>query len=292
MTAIVWLGVSMAETTEYPLHVKVETEGYDTVRYAVVRADTALTLRVRANGYTALIYSLVEPTPTVRLLVEGDSLRCAADVDQIQNALREQLPGIHLVDAGTDSVRVTLAPRSHRSYRPVLDNATFTFAEQYGLYGQPVVTPAVVDLYGPQEALDQIDELRVAPVTLTDIKASGRYTLPLEPAWERYADIHPSCTEVSVYLPVEAYVERRYTVPITVPDADTAVQLHLYPEEVTLHAWVARRDLNRDPHITVVVDYRDILSNGQHLVPRLTEFPDYIRPRSIEPAEVQSVIVK
>ena len=166
MTAIVWLGVSMAETTEYPLHVKVETEGYDTVRYAVVRADTALTLRVRANGYTALIYSLVEPTPTVRLLVEGDSLRCAADVDQIQNALRE--PGIHLVDAGTDSVRVTLAPRSHRSYRPVLDNATFTYAEQYGLYGQPVVTPAVVDLYGPQEALDQIDRKGYATPYLTE----------------------------------------------------------------------------------------------------------------------------
>ena len=292
MTAIVWLGVSMAEPTDYRLHVKVEIQGYDTVRYAVVSADTALTLRVRANGYTALIYNLLEREPVVKLQVEGDSLRRTADVDRLQDALREQFPGIRLIDAGTDSVRVTLAPREHRTYRPVLDKVSFAFAEQYGLYGQPVLTPSTVDLYGPQEALDRIDELCVAQASITGIKSSGRYTLALEPVWEQFADVHSSCTEVNVYLPVENYVDHCYTVPITVLNADTTVQLHLYPERVELHAWVARRDLNREPRITVSVDYQDILSDGQHLVPRLTEFPNYIRPRSIEPAEVQSVIIK
>ena len=37
LTALVWLGVSMSENDEYPMRVRVEMTGYDTVRYFVLR---------------------------------------------------------------------------------------------------------------------------------------------------------------------------------------------------------------------------------------------------------------
>ena len=93
-------------------------------------------------------------------------------------------------------------------------------------------------------------------------------------------------------MPVEAYVEREYKVPIQVAGADTSVAVHIYPSEATLHVWVAQRDLHREPEFTVTVNYSDILANGSRIVPQLTEFPGYMRPRGIEPAEVQCVIIK
>lgn len=292
LTAIVWLGVSMSEPMEYSMQVRVSYVGYDTVRYAMVSADTSLTLRIQSDGYTAFLMGMLDEKPEVEVSVSGSGMQRAAGIDNLYAAVRESMVGIKGVSCGVDSLRVTLAERSHKTFRPTLDQVSFEFSEQYALYGQPRITPAEVTLYGPEEALATITVLPVAKTTVSGINASGSYTMKLEPVWRQAGDVHPSCTEVSVYVPVEAYVEREYKVPIQVADADTSVTIHIYPSEATLHVWIAQRDLHREPEFTVTVNYADILANGSHIVPQLTEFPSYTRPRSIEPSEVQCVIIK
>ncbi len=292
VTALVWLGVSMAEPTEYPVLVRVEIQGYDTVRYAVVHADTALALRIESDGYRALLYSLRQERPVLQLTLEGDAERHSVAAADVYDMLKNQMGGIIGVSGNIDSLRVVLAERNHRTYRPRLDKVDFSFAEQYGLYGQPTVTPSEVTLYGTEEALASIEDIFVAKASVKDISASGNYVLPLEPVWERYIDVKPSCREVSVYLPVEAYVERDYRVPIEVAGADTTVELRLYPEEAVLHVWVAQCDLQRSPDFTVAIDYSDVLAHKADITPRVVGFPSYVRLRSMEPKSVQCVIIK
>ena len=282
----------MAEPTEFQMRVKVEMTGYDTVRYAVLHADTAATLRVETDGYRAFLLSMRHYEPTLQLPVNGEGEQYAVAAEELYDILRNGVNGIKGVSGSIDSLRLVLAERSHRTYRPGLDGVEFAFAEQYGLYGQPTVTPAEVTLYGPEEVLNGIDELPVAKATVADIKASGSYTLPLEPVWKSYADVHPSCSEVTVYVPVEAYVEREFRVPIKVTDADTNVELRLYPSEATLRVWVAKRDLQRTPEFEVAIDYSDVVARKEKIAPRLVSFPSYVRPRSMEPQEVQCVIIK
>lgn len=292
LTALVWLGVSMAEPTEYNVHAKVEMVGYDTVRYAVLRADTAVTMRVTTDGYRALLYSVRHETPTLQVTVEDEGLQHAFAADVLYPLLRGQMSGVKSVSCKEDSVRITLAERQHRTYRPTLARVDFGFAERYGLYGQPTVTPVEVTLYGPEEALAAIDELPVARATISDISASGSYQLPLEPVWKQYHDVHPSCSEVTVYVPVETYVERDYRVPVKVAEADSSVELRIYPEEVTLRVWVAQRDLQRTPEFEVAIDYGEVLQHKTVIQPRVLSFPSYVRLRSIEPREVQCVVIK
>ena len=292
LTALVWLGISMAEPVEYSVAAKVEMTGYDTVRYAVLKADTAVTLRVETDGYRALLYSLRHVRPVLQLPVVADEEQQAVAIAEVYDLLRSQLAGVRNVSGGPDSMRVTLVERSHRTYRPTLEAVNFAFAEQYGLYGQPTVTPAEVTLYGPEEILSTIDKLPVAAATVEGIEASGRYTLPLEPVWKRYSDVHPSCEEVTVYVPVEAFVEREYRVPIQVTEADTTVELRLYPSEVTLHVWQAKRDLQRTPEFEVAIEYSDVEARMEALEPKVVSFPSYVRLRSVEPRKVQYVIIK
>ena len=292
LTAIVWLGVSMAEPMEYSLRVRVTYTGYDSVRYAMVSADTSLMLRIKSDGYTAFLIGMLDEEPEVEVSVSGSGMQRAAGMESLYTAVRESMVGIKDVSSGMDSLRVTLAERKHKTFKPTLDEVSFEFDEQYALYGQPRITPSEVTLYGPEEALASITALPVAKTTVSGIHASGSYTMKLEPVWRQAGDVHTSCTEVSVYVPVEAYVEREYRVPIQVADADTSVTVHIYPPEATLHVWVAQRDLYREPEFTVTVNYSDILANGSRIVPQLTEFPSYVRPRGMEPAEVQCVIIK
>lgn len=292
LTALVWLGVSMSEPTEYPVDVKVTFSGYDSVRYAVVYADTAVTLRVTSSGFVAIGQSLKHRKAQLTLTPEGNGSRRALAMKQVCLAFTKSRVGITQAVGSADSLRLVLAPRESRTFRPTLENVEFSFAEQYGLYGEPVIVPAEVTLYGPREALDKIDHLPVAETHLANIHSSGHHRLALEPVWDKVGDIRPSQAEVDIYLPVEAYVEHEYEVPIEVLNADTSVQLKLYPQEVTLRVWIAQRDLHRSPDFRVGIDYNDILVHGKHITPRLMQFPDYIRPRCIEPEEVQCVIIK
>lgn len=291
VTAFVWLGVSMAEPIEYPVRVQVETMGYDTVRYAVVKADTALTLRVKTDGYRALLYSLRHETPVLKVAVADEGLKHSIPAADVYELLKAQMYGVISVGGNIDSLRIVLAERHHRSFRPRLDKVEFSFAEQYGLYGQPEVTPSEVILYGTEESLAGIEDIFVAKASVKDISASGSYLLPLEAVWESRVDVKPSCREVSVYVPVEAYVERDYRVPIKVLGADSTVEMRVYPDEAVLHVWVAQCDLHRTPEFSVAIDYSDVLAHKE-LVPRVVDFPGYVRLRSVEPKTVQCVIIK
>ena len=288
ITALVWLGVSLAERSEYPVMQRVEMVGYDTVRYAMVSADTVLPLKITMSGFDAFVNNYRQPTVSVTV-PQG---RRAVAVSSLRQQLLRTVLGATEVTSSVDSLRIVLAPRGQRSFRPSLDDVDFSFTEQHGLYGEPTITPEEVTLYGPDELLAQLDRVKVAAAHLRNISESGTYRLSLEPVWRKYVDVHPSCTEVEVYLPVEAYVEKEYSVPVIVKDADTTVSLKLYPESVTVRAWVAQRDLFRSPEFTVTVDYHDVFRNEGTLTPSLVEFPSYVRPRSIEPEEIQCVVIR
>ena len=282
----------MSESMDYTVPIKIRYVGYDTVRYALADADTVLPMRITSSGYVAFLMGQREASPEVLVSIKGSSLQSAVGTDSLYAAVRQSVTGIKDVSCSIDSLRVTLVERCSKTFRPTLDAVSFEFAERYGLYGEPVVTPAEVVLYGPEEVLSAIGSLPVATTTVSGISKSQSYTLPLEPVWEQYGDVRPSCTEVQVFVPVESFVERTYKVPIRVDGADSSVAVHVYPPEATLHMWVAQRDLHREPELTVTVNYSDILANGQHIVPQLTEFPGYMRPRGLEPAEVQCIIIK
>lgn len=292
LTAIFWFSLSMSEQKDYMFDVKIVPQGFDTVRYAVAKADSVVAFKVRTSGFHAFVYSVNGGLSPLQVEFDGDGLHRAVGADQLCGMLDQSVSGVSGVEASIDSVRLDLAKRTSRTYQPLLDKADFSFEEQYGLYGRPEITPAEVELFGPAEQLDKIKELHVKSTSIQGIKSSGTFTIDLDPVWEKYVGVRPSCTSVQVYLPVEAYVERQYKVPITVANADTAVSFRFYPEQVTVHAWVARRDLHRDQHFVVEVDYADIMAGGQHLTPRIAEFPDCLRPRRIEPSVVQCIVLK
>lgn len=294
VTALVWLGVSMSEVHDYPLHVRVEMTGYDTVRYAVVRADTALMLQAEMSGFNAAAIDLLGLTRSVSVEMSDDGLYRSVAFADIHDNLRQQLAsrGVRRVSSQHDSLRLVLTERQHRTYRVSLDSVRFSFSEQYGLYGEPRVTPSTVTLYGPDSILNAIGDLQVVPSEYSDISATATYRLRLDPVWERLGDVRASASEVEVYLPVEAYVEREYRIPIRVEGADTTVRLRLYPDEARVRVWVAQRDLERMPEFQVAISYADVLAGAGRLKPRLVQFPSWVRPRSVEPSEVHCVVIK
>lgn len=290
ITALVWLGVSMSEDNTYPMQVRVQMSGFDTVRYALLRADTVLNVDATMSGFNAMLQGIINPRPELKVDLSEESSSVA--IDDLEQPLRRCFIGAKQVVCERDSVRAILSERHSRIYQPRLDQVEFGFAEQCGLFGEPTVQPSNVILYGPKEELDKIDEIRVEPTVITNISQNSTYRLNLEPVWNRYIDVHPSTSKVSVYVPVEPFVEQEYRVPIQVEGADSTVSLRLYPSEVTVRAWVPQRELVKHPDIKVYIDYDEALKGSGNVTPRLAEFPSFVRPRSIEPGVIQTVVIK
>lgn len=294
VTILVWFGVSMSEEADYPMRVRIEMTGFDTVRYAVVRADTAINVNVRCSGFDAFLHSVSRIEPSVKIEMPDTTLYRAVAMENVYGTIRQSIIGSKAVSSNIDSLHLLLAERSHRTFSPQIEGLQITFAEGYGLYGQPEVVPDHITLYGPEEALQQISGLHVKPTEIADVSQTQRHTLELEPVWEKFHDVHPSATSIDVTLPVEAYVERLFEVPVTIEGADTTEHIKVYPDVVKLHVWVARRDM---PHITasqfsVGIGYDEVVGSRQSHKLRLMQYPDNTRLRTIEPQEVQCVIIK
>ena len=280
----------MSEQHQYPVHLRIQMTGYDTVRYALLQADTSFDITATLSGFNAFLLGMQKNTPLLRVHINHN--HNALPVSSLNQSLLHAIPGAVRVSSDTDTLRYSLAPRASRTYQPRINQLHLSFADQYGLYGQQQLTPDHVTLYGPEEILDQIDAIQVAPAQLHNIKNSTHLRLPLEPVWQQYADVHPSVTEVDLYLPVEAYVEKDYLVPIHVIGADTTVALKLYPDHATVRLWVPQCDLHRDPQLLVAVNYSDVLSHAGRLQPTLVSFSNHVRPRRLLPDIVQCVVIK
>ncbi len=310
LTSVVWFAVAMSEKKEFPLQLKINMTGFDARQYAVLHADSTLTLRVESTGFNALLLNLKREPLLLDVNVSGEAVHRGETrghggerqllhtiaVNDLGDDLKEILSssGMRLTGRSKDTLSFLLAPRASRLFRPDIGTVDIDFAEGYALYGEPQVSPSEVTLYGPEEELRSIDRLSARPTKLRHVNRTATYRIALDTSFQRLGDIHASADHLAVTIPVERFVEREYTIPIHVVGTDSVSRIRLFPPEVTLHLWVAQRDL---PSVTperfsVTVDYADILEGRTELPVRLSTFPQSVRLRQLSPSTAKYVIIK
>ena len=284
----------MSEHNDYPLDIKVEWVGYDTAQYVVTRSDTLLPVVVNSNCFQAIgRYRAVRRKPY--------TITTAADTvvkvgDRLFDDIRKQygFHGTHGFKSTTEQLTFAVEERHRRGYVPQLRDVEFRFADQCGLSGSPVIAPDTVWVYGSPEHLDKIESLYTAPAILGPIGDSGYRTLALAPLWRKYPDLRVSTDSIHLFLPVDRYVEKTFSVPVRVQGADNTTQIRLYPERVDVTLWVPidAYDQTTDDMVHVVADFNPDDTRSHDLPVRVTLFPANTRIRQIAPSAVQYVIIR
>lgn len=293
ITAFVWLMATMSEHSDYSFSVPLRWDGYDTSRYVVNYADTALPVTINANYFQALSFQYTTEQKPFTLHVSTDTVLKVNSL-LLDNLVKQyQSSGIKSVTSPTESLRLSLTERESRAYLPVLRDVNFQFTTQHGLYGSPLIEPDTVWLYGDPAMLNKIPELTTAPALLTDINDSGWFSLALNPVWKQFRDVHSSTDSIRVFLPVERYVEKTVTVNVVPVSHDNSVHLRILPERVNITFWVPAKDYDffTADQVEAVVVYTPG-ETGSDLPVRITRFPDNMRVKQISPATLQYVIIK
>ncbi len=175
-----------------------------------------------------------------------------------------------------DSVKVKIIP-----------NVDLTYEKQYNRLGKIQLTPDSVMIYGPKNKISSIDNVYTQNLTLRNINQNIDTDLPLK----LDESINADHKDINVKIFVEKYTEAIANVPIT---NNSKEKLTLFPDKVKIKYIVSLTDYNiiKENSFKVNVDTADINPENNYLPIYITDYPNNTRIISIEPKEVEYIIIE
>ena len=174
-----------------------------------------------------------------------------------------------------DSLRVKVTPDLQLSYE-----------KQYNRHGKIQIKPDSVTIYGPKNKLKSIDNIYTQSVELKNINSNIDIDVPLQ----LDEMINANNKNVNIKVFVEKYTEAIANVKI---NNTSQKKLRLFPDKVKVKYIVSLTDYNiiNDKSFVINIDTADILPINNLLPVYLVDYPNNTKITSIEPKEVEYIII-
>lgn len=302
---VVWFVASMSETNKYREQYAIAFDGLDTARYAITAVDSVITVDITSNGFHALNRSISKPRTIhfdilqhISRLSQDDEVNKSNTVtvsikDSLDIIARQiDMRGIDELQTVTEKATISYAPREWKVYHPDIESVEFEFDGMAGLCGEPRIVPDSVIVYGSRQSLDKLDKLKASHQVIKHIRKSGNYSITLEPSWKKFPDLRLSTEKVKIFIPVETFIEKKIMVPVEYKSNDNVKRVELYPSTVTVNCLLPRSNYSDIKDKDLVVSAIHDGDSGSTLRPVVTQFPSNIRIKSVEPQEIQYIVIK
>lgn len=157
LAVLLWVVISAEQVTTQWIPVRVDAVVRDPA-YVLSGGPDPATVRVRFRGSGRELWELALERPTLVLSVGnvGNARTFALDPGMVR--VPEALRGVEATDVRPGVVRLPLERQVTRSV-PVRPRIGARSAERFVLGGRPTVSPATVELTGPEGAISQVDEV-------------------------------------------------------------------------------------------------------------------------------------
>jgi hypothetical protein len=169
----------------------------------------------------------------------------------------------------------------------VMPNIDISYEKQYNRHGRIQIKPDSITIYGPKSKLKEIDNIYTESISLKNISSNIDINVPLHPE----EMINYDSKEVNIKINVEKYTEAIANVKI---ENNSDKKLRLFPDKVKIKYIVSLTDYNiiKDNSFIISIDTADISSENNFLPVYLIDYPSNTRIISIEPKEVEYIIIE
>ena len=155
--------------------------------------------------------------------------------------------------------------------------------------GKISISPDSVEVYASQAVIDDIDYVYTDSLHITDIADDLTKTVGVQKI--KGTTIIPS--NVSLYVPIEEYTEKRVSLPIEVINLPDTLNLRTFPSNIQVSFFVGLSDFKFAvaDSFKVVVDYQEIKNAGGQRVPlSLSSHPKHINNVRLTPDSIEYII--
>lgn len=294
ISSAAWLVVKLSEdyNTQAVFHVKFEDVPAD---QWISSPDQSVKMSLMVDGFHVLRYKMIRETNRIVVVsLNGMPYRAESrnmysfSSQYVADKVAEMLD-INTSDITIKEEKVYFSMDALKSkVVPVVLQSDIKTQRQYGLYGIPVLEPASVTIFGPQEIIDSVKSVKTEVIVKTNVNQGFCETIPLDLLGGK---IQSNVKEVKATIDVEKYTEMDIKVPIRVADS---LNVRFFPEAISVRCMVAIKDY---PSVTAesfaaTVDMHQLRSMQPLLDVRLTETPQTIQLLNTRPDKVEYLIVQ
>lgn len=215
-------------------------------------------------------------------------------VKQVKPEIQKQLiSGMELLTVDQDSIFIGMGVLSSKKI-PLEPNLDIKFHKGYELLEELHITPDSILIYGSNDELLQITSLQLTKVSLKDVKESFTKEVSIELPKE-FQHLEISDTKALIKGKVDKFTEGKIRIPITITNLPQGVDLTMLTDEVEITYIVALSNFSNvvDSSFKVVCDYNLAIENKlDHLVPKLTKRPTFLKSYKMSPHKIDFLIKK
>ena len=309
---IVWIITAVSEHKPFTEAYHARFDGVDTARFAILEADSLLSVEITSNGFMAfnrgihrtkelhinigkMIHNVAANAAPVKSWEPFDIVIQSEDLSELIKG-QIDMRGVDNFRVVQKSAHVRLAQRERRAFVPDISQVDFQFKGMAGLYGHPSISPDTIYLYGSRTSLDKIQQVRASRQTISNITKSGSYRVALDPEWSKYPDLRSSDSHVNLSIPVDNFIEQELTVRISVGnndiDAASNAKVNLYPPQVTVRYLMPQSKYRRLSGNDLQIKLSKECQDCNTLKPLVVSFPSDVRIKAIEPSEIQYIVIE
>lgn len=177
---------------------------------------------------------------------------------------------------------------------PVIPNIDIRFSKQYFAYDTLSINPQKVTISGLNKNISPVEAVKTVPVSFTNLNENLDKNIALQKPVST-ADIILTPEEVNIKLQVEKYTESKIKIPIIQINKPEDQRVKIFPDKATITYLVALKDYKKmsEDMFSCRVDLADVgLRDDNKLDISLSSHPQFIKIVSIEPAEVDYLLLK
>lgn len=171
---------------------------------------------------------------------------------------------------------------------PVVFDGQINLSPGYFLNGDIRIVPDSITAYGSSTELGKLIYVYTTNDTVGGLDSNRKLTFNL-------LDIHKiklSPKQVNVYVPIEAYTQKKVDVPVQCYNLPRNLSIKFFPSKISLSFFVgvSKADSIKTEDFSVGVDYDGLKDSKQVSVPvRITNSPEYAKSMTINPPNVEYI---
>lgn len=177
---------------------------------------------------------------------------------------------------------------------PVKPDLDIRFAKQYFAYDSMKIDPPTVTISGLYKNISKINKVTTEPVAFRSLSSSVNETVSLEkPIASPEVQVEPE--KINIKLHVEKFTESQIEVPILRINEPAEFRVKIFPDKAVVTYLVALKDYKKvsSEMFSCRVDLSKIDTTGSSkLDVSMSSAPQYIRIVSVEPPEVDYLVLK
>lgn len=275
-------------TITYPIHYK-DIPGNITVSNKLLQSVQVTVQDKGGRLYAYYLKRKKNPLEIDLMALKSHNGIVSVPLSQFESKLYTNLkPSSRILRIQPDSLVVYYATNESKTV-PVELISDISLQTQHMMTGKIDISPAMVNVYAPAEVLKSINSIKTKPLKLESLTDTTYTRVQLEPV----DGLRYSHQEVDVRIPVEAFTECSFEVPVQGINFPEAYTLRSFPSKVNI-SFLIQESLYpqmRAEDFLIGVDYQELLQHPGGLIkPHVYASPQAVRRIIIKPQQVDCLI--